>query len=114
MLDLALMFRSPTLCVCGCRRFDTRVGNLDTPDLVLEGHSDTVTGLSVSPDGNRLVSNSMDCSLRIWNVRPFVAGDDSDRCEHVLSGVHHGAEKLLLKSSWSYDGEYVSGGSADR
>lgn len=99
---------------------------MDTPDLTLEGHTDIVTGLSVSPDGNRLLSNSMDSSLRIWNVRPFVAGDTHDhhhhhhqqdgdpRCEHVLSGVHHGAEKLLLKCSWSYDGEYVSAGSADR
>ena len=66
----------------------------------------------------------MDGSCRIWNIRPFVAGDNNDimthtqanqhRCEHVLSGVHHGAEKLLLKCNWSYDGEYISAGSADR
>jgi Prp8 binding protein len=96
------------------RRFDTRVGNFDSPDLMMEGHTDIITGLSVSSDGNRLLSNSMDCSLRIWNVRPFVSESMQQRCEHVLSGVHHGAEKLLLKCSWSYDDEYVSAGSADR
>lgn len=40
--------------------------------------------------------------------------DSNGRCEHILQGVHHGAEKLLLKCAWSYDGEYVSAGSADR
>lgn len=53
------------------RRYDTRVGDLTTPDLVLEGHDDTVTGLAMSPDNNRLLSNSMDSTLRIWNVRPY-------------------------------------------
>lgn len=29
-------------------------------------------------------------------------------------GVHHGAEKLLLKCGWSADGERITCGSADR
>lgn len=66
------------------RRFDLRSGvkygwdvsklDLDTPDLVLEGHTDTITGLSLSPDGNHLLSNAMDSQLRCWDVRPFASG----------------------------------------
>lgn len=107
------------------RRFDTRMIKDDTPDLTLIGHQDTVTGLALSPDSNSLVSNSMDCTLRVWNVRPFAATnisaqtshlvkDDSQRCERILSGVHHGAEKLLLRCAWSRDGDYITAGSADR
>lgn len=81
-------------------------------DLVLEGHSDTVTGLSISPDGNQLLSNSMDCFLRVWDIRPFA--NKSSRCEKVMPGVHHGAEKLLLKCAWSQDQEFITAGSADR
>lgn len=96
------------------RRFDTRVLDInDSPDMILEGHRDTITGLAVSPDGTRLLSNAMDGTLRSWNIRPFVASE-SERCEQVFHGVHHGAEKLLLKCSWSPDQEYVSAGSADR
>ena len=39
--------------------------------MMLEGHSDTVTGMSLSPDGSYLLTNSMDCTLRIWDMRPY-------------------------------------------
>jgi Prp8 binding protein len=38
----------------------------------LEGHTDTVTGMSLSPDGESLLTNSMDRSLICWDVRNFV------------------------------------------
>ena len=54
----------------------------------LLGHLDTVTGISVSPDGSHLVSNSMDNSVKVWDVRPFIQGNDvSKRCIHTLYGV---------------------------
>ena len=40
----------------------------------LEGHTDSVTGMSLSPDGASLLTNSMDMSLICWDVRPFVTG----------------------------------------
>lgn len=30
---------------------------------LMPGHSDTVTGINLSPDGNHVVSNSMDCTV---------------------------------------------------
>jgi Prp8 binding protein len=94
------------------RRYDTRMPDAEA-DLVLAGHQDTITGLSISPDGNHLLSNSMDCFLRVWDVRPF-AVNTATRCERVMPGVHHGAEKLLLKCAWSPDQEFITAGSADR
>ena len=35
----------------------------------LLGHEDTVTGLSVSKNGNFLLSNAMDNTLRAWDLR---------------------------------------------
>jgi WD40 repeat protein len=35
----------------------------------LSGHTDTVTKLRFSPDGDRLISASHDNSVRIWNMQ---------------------------------------------
>ena len=39
-----------------------------------------VTSLSLSPDGNSLLSNAMDNVIRNWDVKPYASGD---RCEKV-------------------------------
>lgn len=36
---------------------------------------DTVTGMSLSPDGKTLLSNGMDNTVRAWDTQAFVAGD---------------------------------------
>jgi WD40 repeat protein len=46
----------------------------------LPGHTDTVTYLSLSPDGSHLLSNARDNTVRAWDVRPFVT---DDRCSRV-------------------------------
>lgn len=51
---------------------------------VLAGHGDIVTGLSLSPDGQYLLSNSMDNTLRKWDVRSFVQGD---RMKSIFRGA---------------------------
>lgn len=77
----------------------------------LVGHFDSVTGLSLSPDGSFILSNSMDNTLCIWDIRPFVTGQ---RLINTLHGHSHNFEKNLLRCSWSPDGTKVSSGSADR
>lgn len=37
----------------------------------MRGHQDTVTSLSVSPDGQSILSNSMDSTVRSWDIRAF-------------------------------------------
>ncbi|KAL1447977.1 hypothetical protein MTO96_006549 [Rhipicephalus appendiculatus] len=75
------------------------------------GHLDTITGLSLSPDGSYILSNSMDNTLRIWDVRPFAP---QERCVKILQGHMHNFEKNLLRCAWSPDGSKVTAGSADR
>lgn len=98
------------------RRFDIR-GDVSAADMELLGHRDTITGLALSPDETHLLSNSMDCSLDLWDVRPFVPssrdGRDGRRVRQFI-GATHGAEKVLLRCSFSSDGRFVAAGSADR
>lgn len=79
----------------------------------LVGHRDSVTGLSLSPDGSYLLSNAMDNTLRCWDVRPFVAGG-GQRQTAVYKGHSHDLEQSLLRCDWSPDGLRVAAGSADR
>jgi len=77
----------------------------------MKGHTDTVTGLELSPDGSHVLSNGMDLSLRAWDIRPFAP---EQRCVKVFLGHQHNFEKNLLRCSWSPDSAQVSCGSADR
>lgn len=79
----------------------------------LKGHADTITCLSVSPDGSQLLSNSMDGTIRSWDIRPFTTTPHQRLLKTFVGGTHN-AEKSLLNCSWSADGTMVTGGSADR
>jgi len=105
---------------------------------VLTGHTDSVTGLDLSADGETLVSNAMDGTCRVWDVRSFfvpppdfsiaaaLPGQDASqfsqleiegaaRCLTTVAGGHkHNFEKNLLRCRWSRDGDYFGVGSSDR
>ncbi|CAG8605121.1 7621_t:CDS:2 [Acaulospora morrowiae] len=51
------------------RRFSDVVEMGDVPQYSLVGHSHNIPSISFSPCGNFLVSCSIDCSCRIWNVQ---------------------------------------------
>ena len=80
---------------------------------VLSGHSDSITGIDLSPDGEKLISNSMDQSVRIWDVRSFIP-EGEDRCIGRVEGHAHNYEKNLLRCRWNRDGTLFAAGSADR
>ncbi|XP_031567783.1 U5 small nuclear ribonucleoprotein 40 kDa protein-like [Actinia tenebrosa] len=77
----------------------------------MSGHTDTVSGLRLSPDGSFLLSNSMDNTVRMWDVRAFAP---MERCLKVFLGAQHSFEKNLIKCGWSPDGLMIASGSADR
>jgi len=77
----------------------------------MAGHTDTVTGISLSPDGANVLTNAMDNTLRVWDIRPFAP---EERCVKIITGHQHNFEKNLLHCKWSPDGAMVAAGSADR
>jgi len=83
----------------------------DETVMQLKGHTDTISGMSVSPDGTFLLTNGMDATLRCWDMRPYAP---TNRCVKLFSGHQHNFEKNLLKCSWSPDGKMVSAGSSCR
>lgn len=76
----------------------------------LDGHDDTITSLSLSPDGGTLLSNSMDHSVRTWSAKPFSSGR---RQLKIFTGAVQGFEKRLMRANWSSDGRRITAGSSD-
>lgn len=72
---------------------------------------DIITGVSCSPEGGYLLVNSMDNTLRIFDINYYFSG--RNRCVKMFKGHSHGAEKNLIKCSWSPDLSMVGCGSAD-
>eukprot|EP00557_Chaetoceros_sp_GSL56_P012728 CAMPEP_0176481678 /NCGR_PEP_ID=MMETSP0200_2-20121128/2957_1 /TAXON_ID=947934 /ORGANISM="Chaetoceros sp., Strain GSL56" /LENGTH=301 /DNA_ID=CAMNT_0017877917 /DNA_START=176 /DNA_END=1081 /DNA_ORIENTATION=+ len=81
--------------------------------MMIKAHADTITCLSLHPKGTHLLSNSMDGTMKSWDIRPFVPDGNKRHCKTFLGGTHN-AEKGLLNCSWSSDGNMVTGGSADK
>jgi Prp8 binding protein len=82
------------------------------PTMQLQGHNDTITGIRLSPDGTQLVSNAMDHTVRVWDVKPF--STVPMRMLSVLTGAPHSMDRNLIRPCWSPDGNQVACGSADR
>lgn len=90
--------------------YDTR--DLSKPLYSMKGHTDTILSLKLDPYGSFLLSNSMDNTLRSWDIRPY---DFEERCKKVFTGpMHHNMDASLLGCGWSNDGTYVGSGSTDR
>ena len=91
------------------KKWDIR--QLTNPLFKLEGHTDTVTSLNVDLDGTRLLSNSMDNTVRVWNTQPFCIAEN--RCLKVYQGHAHGFDIGIVRAHWSRDGKYVASGSSN-
>lgn len=74
------------------------------------GHHDTISSLRVSPDSQTLLSNSMDSTVRTWDIRPFAP---TDRHIRTFDGAPAGMEKNLIKASWDAQGKRVAAGAGD-
>jgi Prp8 binding protein len=80
----------------------------------LTGHADTPTSLSLSPNGNFLLSPSFSSQTLIHDIRPFAP--NPSRVHRSLAGAPAGFENTLLRAAWSKDdgGARVAVGGADR
>lgn len=76
----------------------------------MNGHTDTVTSLEVSPDAQALLSYSHDGTARTWDIRPFAP---VDRQIKAYVGAPAGMEKNLIRASWDASGKRIASGSGD-
>ncbi|KAJ1499185.1 U5 small nuclear ribonucleoprotein [Coelomomyces lativittatus] len=80
------------------------------PLFTLSGHMDTITGLSLHPDGTRLLSTSLDHTLRVWDIKPY----SPERHLACIEGCQHDFSRNLVKPCWSTTGRYIACGTGDR
>lgn len=88
------------------RSFDLR--NASVPLYTLESHTDSVTSLKLQDD--KLVSNSLDNTVQVHDIRPY----SSKRLLKTLLGAPSGTDKGIHRPSISKDGNHVVCGSADK
>jgi len=58
-----------------------------------------------------MLTNAMDNTVRIWDVRPYVQGE---RLTRIFTGASHNFERNMLRCGWGYNDKLISAGSADR
>ena len=63
--------------------------------LTLEGHVDTVTSVSVTPDGAMIVSGSYDHTMRVWDARAGVCRAMLPVSVKTLSITHDGSTVVM-------------------
>jgi WD40 repeat protein len=104
-----------TRAVSGSRDRTLRVWNLESGQTVrtLEGHTDAVQGVAVTPDGHRAVSASRDRTLRVWDLQSvkeittFTGEDRIFSCAFaqdgrtIIAGSESGRVHFLQPSSMS-------------
>lgn len=66
----------------------------------LTGHSDTVSLLSFSPNGEWLATGSLDCTVIIWSTATWKQAHQlSDLCGEIMALLWHPSSLLLVASS---------------
>lgn len=69
---------------------------------VLQGHTGSVNGVSLSPDGRYIASAASDMSIRVWSLETGV----------LVSGpLNH--DTLVHSLAFSFDGKYIASGLHD-
>lgn len=111
---IAFACMTSSLKLTTTRRFQVLDLRKQEQVLNLSGHTDTPTSLSLSPNGNFLLSPSLSSQTVIHDIRPF--SPSPSRIHRVLVGSPAGFENTLLRGAWSRDdgGKRVAVGGADR
>jgi WD40 repeat protein len=72
----------------------------------LEGHTDIVTCVKISPNGQYVLSSSWDHTVKVWYVAPTV-----EDCEMVVNIEGH--DDYVYCAAWSPDSKLIASGGMD-
>jgi WD40 repeat protein len=88
--------------------------NLENPLEVITSSSDidSITGISVSNDGDSLLSISMNGTAHLWDIRPFC--ESEDRLQYTYHKISSNFDMNLLRIRWSPDDLTFSAGTSER
>ncbi|MEM7116015.1 MAG: hypothetical protein AAF614_26475, partial [Chloroflexota bacterium] len=75
----------------------------DLRDVLVRGHTNFVSSVAFSPDGQQIVSGSWDQTIRVWDV-------DQPEAEPVILAGH---TNFVLSVAFSPDGQQIVSGSRD-
>lgn len=83
----------------------------------LQGHTDTITGITLGGIGSMsLYTNSMDSTIRAWDVSPYASSNNRTSWCNSTNGTSHDSEKRLLRIRYNLtpSGEgLITAGSSD-
>lgn len=88
------------------RKMEAPIETLSAPSI------DSVTGVSVSHDGDSLLTLSMNGTAHLWDIRPFCESDA--RCLYTYSRITNNFDWNLLRIRWSPDDMLFTVGSSDK
>ncbi|KAJ7093772.1 WD40 repeat-like protein [Mycena epipterygia] len=71
---------------------------------ILRGHDDSVYSVDFSPDGSRIASGSVDCTVRVWDAETGV----------LFAGPFEGHADAVTSVQFSPDGNRIVSGSYDK
>ena len=95
-----------SILVLDSRKMDTPVETLSAPEI------DSVTGVSLSNDGDSLLSLSMNGTAHLWDIRPFC--ETGERCVYSYSRITNNHDWRLLRIRWSPDDLCFAVGTCDQ
>jgi len=71
----------------------------EVPFVELKGHTDMVMSVAFSPDGKKIVTGSVDKTVRIWDV---ATGKELHKFDEQFFGFSSDGKRIITAARWSH------------
>jgi Prp8 binding protein len=79
----------------------------------LQGHTNSISNLSLNNDSAHLLSSSHDNTLKAWDIQSF-SNRSTRLLQNYTGSIQLGLEQDLIRSCWSNNNQFIIAGSVDR